>query len=217
MDETPSRDHQLLAFWARHIRGILALCAVISVACSIFVSINQTSALAYDASRFCFAAVTFSWLLMDTALAVYVSFGPGRLHCTAPARLYSVPRRFGLGTLLVVTMAFGALATLFRWLLGEPVVILLALAFIAVVGFFQFILDRAPRQASAIAGVIFFSLPAGVAALAANNFLRIVPLSNFAFYAACWTATGAILGYCAGVIVGVVFMLIAAVRRMAHR
>jgi hypothetical protein len=83
------------------------------------------------------------------------------------------------------------------------------LSFIGLVGVSQFAFDQAPRHASVLAGIVFFSVPTGAYRLATATDSSIASLGDCAFYAALWAIAGAVLGYCAGIVVGSVFMFIA--------
>ena len=111
--------------------------------------------------------------------------------------------------MLAVTLAFSVLSAVFRWTLWEPTVVLLMLSFIGLVGVSQFAFDQAPRHASMLAGIVFFSVPTGVYRLVTTTDLGVASLGDCAFYAALWSIVGAVLGYCAGIVVGSVFMFIA--------
>jgi len=211
VNPTQNRRKPALAVWTTRVRTGLMIVGVTSFFFSL-ASINEAGLLTYDLSRLTFATAVFCSVFFETGRAFYVSFGEGRRESAGSEKLYSVPRRFGLGTLLVVTLAFGVLSTAMRWVQWQPVVILVALAFIGVVGFFQFVLDRAPRQASQIAGILFFTLPTGVVALVERKYLFTISLPDCAYYAAWWTVAGALVGYCAGVAVGVIFMMLAGLR-----
>src|SRR5262245_20075721 len=66
--------------------------------------------------QFCFASFVFTWMLLIIIKAWQLSHAPVPLEVQAGRRIYSFPRRFGLGTLLVITLVFGALSAYFRWL-----------------------------------------------------------------------------------------------------
>jgi len=177
MDQTKTQTKPAFAVWTTRIRIGLLIVGVTAFFFSL-ASINETSMLVYDLSRLLFAAAVFCSVLFESVRAFYVSFGKGRAESAGSGAVYSVPRRFGLGTLLVVTLAFGLLSTVMRWVVWEPIMILVALAFVAVVGFFQFVLDRAPRQASQLAGILFFTLPAGIFVLVEGKYLLTVSLPD---------------------------------------
>jgi hypothetical protein len=193
-------------------RAALALISFVALIGSVL-PISQTSLLAYEASRLVFAAAVFGSLILETIRAWRLSFGSARPQ-TAASKVYSVPRRFTLGGLLAVTLAFSVLSAVFRWALWEPTVVMLMLSFIGLVGASQFAFDQAPRHASVLAGIVFFSVPTGAYRLATTTTSITYSLGDGAFYAALWAIAGAVLGYCAGIVVGSVFMFIAGGRAL---
>lgn len=165
--------------------------------------------------RLVFVMAIFLWFACEVAFAWRASFGRER---QAPHNtVYSVPRRFSLGTLIVITMAFSLLSTVFRWALGESLAILLILGFVAVVGLAQFTFDAAPRQGSMIAGVFFFALPVGLYSMGPLPMSQSYWLSNWAYFAAWWAIGGAVVGYVTGIVVGSLFMILAAVNTVLQR
>jgi hypothetical protein len=130
----------------------------------------------------------------------------------AKMRIYSVPRRFGLSTLLVVTVAVGTLSAIFRWLQLPAAAALVVLFFIGVVSAAQFIFNRAPRLASVLAGAIFFVLFAIAAQLMAGSPPFLYPGSELMEMIIGCSFWGAICGYLTGVAIGSLFMLMAGTR-----
>jgi hypothetical protein len=127
-------------------------------------------------------------------------------------RVYSVPRRFGLSTLLVVTVAVGILSAIFRWLQLPADAALIVLFFIGVVSSAQFIFNRAPRLASILAGAIFFVLFAAATQLFAGSQPSLYSDSELIEMIVGCSIWGALWGYLTGVAIGSLFMLIAGAR-----
>src|SRR5262245_31825284 len=63
----------------------------------------------YEPARFTFTAIVFCRLAYVIAKAWYQSYRVSRPVATSPA-VYSVPRRFGLGTLFLITLVIGVLS-----------------------------------------------------------------------------------------------------------
>src|SRR5689334_11090036 len=66
--------------------------------------------------QFCFAASVSIWLVVIGWRIWQLSWGAARVSAVAGRKVYSFPRRFGMGTLLVLTLVFGALSAYFRFL-----------------------------------------------------------------------------------------------------
>ncbi len=125
-------------------------------------------------------------------------------------RPVGVPRRFGVGSLLVVTAAFAILLGAMKSLQVDPIGMGLVAAFVAVVGAGQAVLfgGKAPRKASMLAGMLFL-LVMGLASMVWNHFPNaqwfwIFLISNV-FVS---VVAGVPLGYVAGVLAAGVFLAI---------
>ncbi len=70
-------------------------------------------------------------------------------------RTYRVPRKFGIGAIIVLTMLIALITTGLRSLGAPTPVVMAMIAFVGIICMMQAILDRVPRIASCIAGVIF--------------------------------------------------------------
>ena len=138
---------------------------------------------------------------------------PPRVVRSMPAP-FGVPRRFGIGTLLVVTAAYGALLAMLRAMDWHRGTIAAFLGFISLVGLSQMLLFRArqPRKASIVAGAVcfpiaqlFFFLPFAVRDWdhAGTELLLLLYSTLF----------GAAAGYLAGGVVAGVFLIMDAVER----
>ncbi|HEY2413898.1 MAG TPA: hypothetical protein VGI40_16725 [Pirellulaceae bacterium] len=127
-------------------------------------------------------------------------------------RVYSVPRRFGLATLLVVTVAVGILSAIFRWLQLPAEAALIVLFFIGFVSTAQFLFNRAPRLASMLAGAIFFVLFAVAMQFIADSPPSIRSDNELIEAIVGCSLWGGLWGYLTGVAIGSLFMLIAGAR-----
>jgi hypothetical protein len=126
---------------------------------------------------------------------------------------FGVPRRFGIGTILVVTTAFGLLLSLLQALGAPPGVVWFVIVFISLVGLGQMLLFGAkqPRLASIVVGAICLPL---------MTFATLVfssPRGVHGEEAACTTIAAAIFGggfgYLAGGVVAGVFLVMDAVEQ----
>jgi len=181
------------------IAWIAVVIATFILAC---LPVAMTSLLVYDWLGYGFAVVIFGWLTYATARSWRLSF---LVQPAATRKIHAVPRRFGMGTLLVVSLAFGGLSMLLRWVQPPPVAVFLVLLYVMLIGLLQFLLHGAPRQASMIAGA-FFVLVFGLGSEMYSNFSMTLGLSDMMFHAAGWVLGGAIAGYITGVLIGTVFM-----------
>jgi len=74
----------------------------------------------------------------------------------------TVPRRFGMGTLLMVVLFVSLVFAVARWLDLPPPLTVFAASFLAVIGALQMLMNKVPRAVSVAAGAIL--LPAALAA-----------------------------------------------------
>jgi hypothetical protein len=148
---------------------------VLATACSYYLArlpVSRTGPIVYDGARIAFSAMVLGWLLYAIAMAWRSSLTNRRQLRGAPDA-YSVPRRFGLGTLFVITLAFALLVTGMKLLRAHAAVTLGAVGFFALVGGLQMAFDRAPRQASMIAGGLL--VPATVLVLWITGDEKLLP------------------------------------------
>lgn len=89
---------------------------------------------------------------MGEKLALAEKEPDGRL----PPKVYSVPRRFGIGTLMGVALAFALLIATMQQLDAPPVVIVVNGTFLTLIGLLQAVMTKAPRWASTLAGALCF-------------------------------------------------------------
>jgi hypothetical protein len=122
-------------------------------------------------------------------------------------RIYSVPRRFDLSTIFVVTLAYSLLFGLMSIATFPPVASLSIGGFITLIAISQAVLfeGKRPRTASLIVGSLMFG--AAVLALWFANGQRIYPAAVFAIVGGYTIAAGAMLGYLSGTIVGGIFLI----------
>ncbi|HEX5444946.1 MAG TPA: hypothetical protein VFW87_14005 [Pirellulales bacterium] len=124
---------------------------------------------------------------------------------------YGVPRRFGVGTMLIVTTAYGMLLAVLRLAGWPPGATAWILAFISLVGLGQMLLFGAkrPREASVVTGAI--GLPLAMFAFA-MSFGFDDPHTWLAGLV-CAVPFGAAAGYLAGGVVAGVFLVMDAVEQ----
>src|SRR5262245_38176562 len=160
-----------------------------------------------DCFEICFASSVSTWLLLTIIRVWQLSCAAIPSEGQASQRIYSFPRRFGLGTLLVITLVFGALSAYFRWLQWPGEVVLGALCFVGLIGAMQFAFDRAPRHVSVLVGsLVFAAWPIIMRRLASPNFNRF-DLFDIAFFSAICAIIGAVVGYFTGTLIGGIFLL----------
>jgi hypothetical protein len=185
--------------------------------------VGRTGAFVHDASRLAFCSLVLGWLVFFVVRAGRESLTHRRQQRGTPGP-YSVPRRFGLGTLFGVTLAFALFLAAMQLLQAHGAVTLVATAFLALIGGMQMAFDRAPRQASMIAGGILVPttvLTVWIAddadSLSWSAVAGFVPVLELAFSLACWSVAGGVLGYLAGILVGSVFLAAAALGRLLKK
>jgi hypothetical protein len=128
---------------------------------------------------------------------------------------YGVPRRFGVGTIMVVTAAFAGLLALMRWLGTSPFQVGFWVVFVSIVGLGQAVLyqGRQPRKASIVTGAI------GLPMLNVVAFLRQITsrdnglADGFVCSLLGAIPVGAFCGYLAGGLAAGVFLVMDAVQR----
>ncbi len=122
---------------------------------------------------------------------------------------YSVPRRFNIATIIVVTTAYAFLFSALRLSRCPPVTIATIAGFISFVGLGQAVLFRGtePRRASILVGIacfLAFGVYGSFFSIGMPDFLSLVLI-------------GALDGYLAGVAVSSVFLLSDVVQRQFQR
>lgn len=129
---------------------------------------------------------------------------------------YGVPRRFGVGTILIVTAAYGVLLAILRLAGWPPGYILWALAFISVVGLGQMFWfgSKRPREASIVTGAVVLPVFLLVWSAGVNHY---EPLASICCGLVCSVPFGGTAGYLAGGVVAGVFLIMDAVEQALDR
>jgi hypothetical protein len=135
----------------------------------------------------------------------------------APTKLYSVPRRFDMATIFVVTFAFSLLFAAMSGLRFPPAASLVIGGFIALVGVGQALLfgGKRPRTASLVVGASIYFL--GMLTFWLSEGQRMYPTPAILVMGSYSVIGGAILGYLSGVLIGGVFLVADVVRRKFQR
>lgn len=150
-------------------------------------------------------------------------FKPPELPQPVKTRVYGVPRRYGLDTILVVVTLFAVLFGLLTWTGLHPVLIGLFVLFIAGVGVSQavFFGGKNPRLASVLGGLAMWIL-IGIGAVAVASYRsgdRWPRPEDFfcLLFGGVWFSP--LLGYVAGTFVAGVFMILEWVEQLlrTHR
>ncbi len=130
---------------------------------------------------------------------------------------YGVPRRFGIGTILVITTAVGLLLTVLQGVLLHPPAVADVVAFLCMIGVGQVLLFKGqqPRKASIIVGTFGVLLLTFV-----QPFVSGSQRVWFGFDPVQWAIGaffGAFFGYVAGYAVAGVFLFADAIERFLTR
>jgi hypothetical protein len=132
-----------------------------------------------------------------------------------PPELYCMPRRYGIGTLLVISTFYGCLIAALQAINAPWQMVLWCCLLFLVVGLFQmFSRPALARWASILAGVLFmfvFGLLIGLL------YSPRITHPGRSFVVVCITVTGPVVGYVAGAVVGGVFLIMDAVERLLRR
>lgn len=134
------------------------------------------------------------------------------------SRVYSVPRRFDVATMLVVTLAYALLFGVLRSVRIQSLDVVKVAGFFTCVAIGQAMLFRGkrPRISSVMVGVVYIVAMYGVRAITRDASL----LEVHYFVLMIWLViamAGAISGYFAGVAIGAVFLLSDVMRRSIRR
>jgi hypothetical protein len=124
-----------------------------------------------------------------------------------------VPRRFGIGTLLVVATAYAVLFGTLRGLRAPWQITIAVSIFLTIVGLVQFFAGPTyARRASMLLGSVSFAIPAFIMWLIGR------PVAAEHFFTAMFAAMigGGLFGYVAGVVVASVFLFINLANRWIH-
>jgi len=188
---------------------------LVIVAITAFVeTIRLDSTMNLAAARLGFAGAVLTWFCLLAGKVRYLARQPSDAGKSIWFKTYSVPTQFGIGTLLAVTLVFSIVSALFR-IAGLPVqAVLIVFGVIAYVGVVQFVFDKSPRQASALAGAIpFAAWPLGNWFLFGPGF-AFASFPEIAFISAYWALGGALLGWFIGALIGSVFMCFAGIHAL---
>ena len=149
----------------------------------------------YDAAR----TTEFPWATITQLMAG----GPPEKLKT----IYSVPRRFDLSTIFVVTLAYSLLFGAMSAMSFPPAASISIGGFITLIAASQALLFRGkrPRTASLIVGSLIFVGAALAMWIAGGQ--RIYPPAAFVITSGYTVATGMMLGYLSGTIVGGIFLI----------
>jgi hypothetical protein len=136
-------------------------------------------------------------------------------------KVYSVPRRYDLATLFTVSLAFAMLFGLMRALGSHPVVFAVVGGFVTVVGLTQAVLfkGKAPREASILTGAAIFASVASIPMILGvmRGYGVVELLVGYSCQAMCSCLLGAVCGYVVGVLIGGVFLVADAVRKVMRK
>lgn len=129
-----------------------------------------------------------------------------RLHHSQQSKIYSVPRRFDLATIFVVTAAYSLLLGTISGFGGHPLISLGVGGFITMVGLGQALLfgGQKPRLASVLVGTVCYFLPIIIMTFVAGPSM---PRGILPWMLLQGVVFAPVFGYFAGVLVGGVFLV----------
>lgn len=144
-------------------------------------------------------------------LAEPIAGGP---HAAEP---FGVPRRFGVGTIMVITAAFGLLLSSLQAIGAPPAVVWFVVIFVSLIGVGQMLLfgARQPRLASILVGAVGLPLMTIVTISLAGPRRSLGREAPCAIFAAVLFGGG--FGYLAGGVVAGVFLIMDAIERVLGR
>ncbi len=133
------------------------------------------------------------------------------MNDSSKERLYQVPRRFGMRTVLAATAGFALMLGIVKWLGVSPVVVIFYTSFIMVVSAAQIAFESKPRLASMVAGGLFLPLlklgamcfDHGLAAINHGPFTGLFSGGQF-FYLCVF---GALYGYLIGTMLAGIYLV----------
>lgn len=136
---------------------------------------------------------------------------------------FGAPRRYGIGTIMIVTAAAAMLLGVFNVIGVPPVVVIPVLVFLVLIGLGQIILYQGvrPRAASVVTGAIiypvgFILISLGIQTLSGHVSLQKVILS-VGIAIPIGVIMGAGAGYLAGGLVGGIFLVMDSVERALEK
>jgi len=140
-------------------------------------------------------------------------------------RAIGVPRRFAIGTAMLITAMYSVLFAVMKSLGAHAIVMVIVALFFTVVGAAQMLLfgGRKPREASLIAGAVFWGAAPTVGFLIARFSIGSPPGAQpFAIVGGLLCGTlgsallGVVLGYVAGCLTAGVFLILNRIDRALH-
>lgn len=139
-----------------------------------------------------------------------------------PRPEYGVPRRFSVGTLMLVAVICAVFFGILRALGTDPIVFVLVIAFFAIIGLAQAVLFRGkhPRRASVICGmtVAWLVTACGMVFQGVQGRLGLAEVVGALFcFGIVATSAGALAGYLAGVVIAGVFLVGDGLKRLYRR
>jgi hypothetical protein len=132
---------------------------------------------------------------------------------TRRSDVYSVPRRFGLRSILAITASYAVLFAIVRWTGYEPTVPIFYGIFVALVMAAQMIFDRSPRAASFFAGAVYLPCCFLMEPLVREHF----GFSRFGQHVIMLGLAGGFLGYLAGAVIAGAYLLADMLAQLATR
>ena len=130
-------------------------------------------------------------------------FRPGR----APV---GVPRRFSIGTMMILVTAFAVLFAVLKTFSAPPAAFIVITIFVGGIAACQSLLfkGKKPRLASVIGGSVMYGVGMIVATIASSHHEGIDYEMELVYYGALWTlAIGGPLGYIVGCFVASIFLV----------
>lgn len=128
-----------------------------------------------------------------------------------PSPQVGMPRRFSIGTMMIITFFFALLFGVLKMLGVPPMAFVAITLFVAGVAACQAILygGKNPRKASIVGGIVIFGVLFLLAALVAGyregNVFRYITLSPCTIFSVVFA--GGLLGYAAGGLVAAIFLV----------
>lgn len=112
------------------------------------------------------SSVDMCWLVICGGIAGYLGGAllagiflvADHFRVARAGSVYSVPRRFGTGTLLLATTVFAVLFAILQYARARPEEMFFYTAFVGTVSVSQMVFERSPRWASILAGGVYLPL-----------------------------------------------------------
>jgi hypothetical protein len=157
------------------------------------------------------APIDLFWLVTCGAVAGYVGgvilaglfLIADQLRQLRGHTVYAVPRRFGMGTLLIATTLFAMLFAFLQWARARPEELFFYTAFVATVSVAQMIFERSPRWASILAGGFYLPLSMLIIPMVRG---RGVWRGTGSIGLIEWAIMGLCIGYLGGALVAGIFL-----------